>query len=556
MDNGFISEQLDLLAKLLDIHGENSFKVINYANAAYTIKKWPTNLGKMSVAELEADKSFVTSIKAKIIELVEKGSIKELEDLLAKTPEGVVDMMRIKGLGPKKIITLWKDLDITSIGELEYACQENRLMAFKGFGAKTQAAILEKIQFLKNAEGLVLWKNADEAYQSLITQLAENCAGVFLPTGDYYQQLPVLATINIVTDADIEEVLETLEALPTFEVEEVTDDYIVGNDEKGQYIIGFVSSNPLYIRQFEQSCSDEFLAAFQQTFGVLKVANDEQHIFAQHQLAFIPPALRHDVHYLELAKSGKLPLLIQTSDIKGIIHNHSTYSDGMNTLKEMAAACIARGYEYLVISDHSKSAFYANGLTYERIKEQFAEIDKLNQQLAPFKIFKSIECDILNDGSLDYEDAILAQFDLVIASIHSNLNMNEEKAMQRLLTAISNKYTTILGHPTGRLLLSRAGYPVDYKQLIDACVANKVVIEINAHPRRLDLDFEWLPYAIAQGAMLSIDPDAHAVPQIDLVHFGVMAAQKGGLTATCNLSSMSLAEFEAYLADIKAIKQL
>ena len=221
----------------------------------------------------------------------------------------------------------------------------------------------------------------------------------------------------------------------------------------------------------------------------------------------------------------------------------------------MANECIKRGYEYLVISDHSKSAFYANGLSEERIREQHLYIDTLNAKLGPFKIFKSIESDILNDGSLDYDDKILASFDLIIASVHSNLKMTEEKAMMRLPKAIENPYTTILGHPTGRLLLSRNGYPVDHKKIIEACAVNHVVIELNAHPRRLDVHWQWIDYAIEKGVLLSIDPDAHALGGFDDIQYGVLAAQKGGLTKENNLSSFSLTQFEDWLQGNKKLKR-
>jgi DNA polymerase (family 10) len=245
---------------------------------------------------------------------------------------------------------------------------------------------------------------------------------------------------------------------------------------------------------------------------------------------------------------------IEPTDIRAVIHSHSTWSDGSHSLEEMAAACIARGYEYLVISDHSQSAFYANGLKPDRIKAQQEQIAELNAKLAPFTIFKSIECDILNDGALDYTDEVLATFDLVIASVHSNLRMSQEKAMSRLLRAIENPYTTILGHMTGRLLLSREGYQVDHKTIIDACVANQVVIELNAHPRRLDMDWRWIGYALEQGAMISIDPDAHSTEGIDVLRYGVLAAQKAGLTASQNLSSFGLGEFREWLFETREAK--
>lgn len=262
--------------------------------------------------------------------------------------------------------------------------------------------------------------------------------------------------------------------------------------------------------------------------------------------------MRESPTIIERAANNTLPKLIEPGDIKGIIHNHSNWSDGLFTLEEMATALIAKGMEYLVISDHSKSAAYANGLTEERIVQQQLLIDELNQKLAPFKIFKSIECDILGDGSLDYSDDVLKSFDLVIASVHSNLYMNETKAMERLTKAIENPYTTILGHLTGRLLLSRNGYPIDHKKIIDTCVAHNVVIEINANPHRLDLDWRWIEYALSKNALLSINPDAHTIEGFDDIVYGAIASQKGGLTAASNLSSFSLAEFEAFVTKRKA----
>jgi DNA polymerase (family 10) len=243
-----------------------------------------------------------------------------------------------------------------------------------------------------------------------------------------------------------------------------------------------------------------------------------------------------------------LPPVIQPDQVRGIIHCHSNWSDGSNTLEEMAIAARDKGFEYLVISDHSRSAFYANGLHPDRILAQHREIDRLNQLLAPFTIFKSIESDILNDGSLDYPKEVLASFDLVIASVHSNLKMPLEKAMNRLITAIENPYTSILGHMTGRLLLSRSGYPVEHAKIIDACVANQVVIELNAHPRRLDIDWRFIAEAVEKGAIISINPDAHSIKGYADIRYGVLVAQKAALAPEKNLSCFPLAEMKNFVA--------
>jgi DNA polymerase (family 10) len=269
-------------------------------------------------------------------------------------------------------------------------------------------------------------------------------------------------------------------------------------------------------------------------------------------LPYLPPALRSDPIWIERARSQGVPTLIQPGDIKGIIHSHSTWSDGSNTIEEMATEAIRLGFEYLVISDHSRSAFYAKGLSIEQVEKQQKEIESLHQKIKgspdqPFRIFKSIEADILSDGQLDYPDEILKTFDLVIASVHSQLTMTEEKAMSRLIKAIENPYTTILGHPTGRLLLSRKGYPIDHKKIIDACIANQVVIELNAHPRRLDIDWKWIPYVLDKGGWISINPDAHELAGYNDIKYGVLVAQKGGLTADRNLSSLPLDQFNRFL---------
>jgi DNA polymerase (family 10) len=300
---------------------------------------------------------------------------------------------------------------------------------------------------------------------------------------------------------------------------------------------------------FETSCSGEFLESVRERDNWNDKDNyaSEDAIFERVGLPYVHPVRREQRGVIE---HGAL----QPADVKGVIHSHSKWSDGSNTLEEMAKACIAKGYEYLVISDHSKSAFYANGLKEDRIREQHAEIEALNQKLAPFTIFKSIECDILNDGTLDYTADILSTFDLVIASVHSNLKMSEEKAMSRLLRAIENPHTTVLGHMTGRLLLSRPGYPVDHKRIIEACVQHGVAIELNAHPRRLDMDWRWIAYALEQGALISVDPDAHTIEGYNDIRYGVLAAQKAGLKPERNLSSFGLEAFREYLTERRKAK--
>jgi DNA polymerase (family 10) len=554
LTNDAIADHFSLLSKLLDIHGENSFKSKSYSSAAFAIERLEKPVADMDDAELYQQRGIGQSTGEKIRELLRSGTMEALEQIRAATPDGVIEMMRVKGLGPKKINTVWKEMGIESIGELEYACSENRLSAYKGFGAKTQASILDAIAFLQASQGFHLWAHAEQAALTAITKLREALPGKhFETTGAIRRQEETVDAIDILSDAEkaqIEAVFSTQDAV-ALDLDPA-ERLMVREDGKPPLRFTLTSADKFQQALFRTGSGPAFIEAFEARYAIPEDAIDEAMIFSDNGLPYIPPPLRESPRILDLAAEDRLPELIRTGDIRGIIHSHSTWSDGANSIAEMAKAAIAAGYEYLVISDHSQAAQYAGGLTPERIVAQHAEIDALNAELAPFKIFKSIEADILGDGSLDYTPEILASFDLVIASVHSNLRMSQEKAMERILKAVANRYTTILGHPTGRLLLSRAGYPLDHKVLIDTCAAFGVVIEINAHPRRLDIDWRWIEYAVEKGVLLSIDPDAHSVNGYRDVYYGVMSAQKGGLMKSGNLSSFTLAEFEAFVAKRKA----
>lgn len=548
MTNQQIADVFDLLSKLMDIHGENSFKTKTYSTAAYKIEKLAEQLSEMDAAQILSIAGIGDAVSQKINIIKESGKLPLLEEYINKTPPGVIEMLGLKGIGPKKIAQLWKELGVESIGELEYACNENRLITLKGFGAKTQESILKNISFLRNNLGFYLWAEAEAYAEQVLADIQFHFPDHKIDfTGDYRRQLPALSSIEYITDLDEDNLRSRFTIIPGSAMEAENNSLVVKVPDMPVLRFLLCSTADFYTRLFTATAAPLFADAFNGRYSIPETAVSEEAIFEHNNLQYIAPAMREQASVLDLAASQSLPDLIVPADIKGIIHSHSTWSDGVHTLEQMATAARDKGYEYLVISDHSQAAFYANGLSPERIARQHAEIDLLNEKLAPFRIFKSIEADILHDGSLDYNASVLSTFDLVIASVHSNLKMTEEKAMQRLIAAIANPFTRILGHPTGRLLLSREGYPVDHKTLIDACVAHKVVIEINAHPRRLDLDWSWIPYALEQGAMLSVNPDAHSINGMDLVKYGVYAAQKGGLTRARNLSSMSLAEFETFL---------
>jgi DNA polymerase (family 10) len=559
MDNAAIADNFSLLAKLMDIHGENSFKTKTYAIASFNIEKLPKQLNDTPREKLFTIKGIGESVGKKVIEMLDTSKLEILDEYISKTPPGVIEMLNIKGIGPKKIHTIWKEMEIESLGELLYACNENRLTLFKGFGEKTQKNVGDAIEFYFLNQGHFLYAQLEEVFP----QIENYFQKLFSPdkvrvTGAYRRQEVTIEELEYVIDETNETIKPKFQTAQPPELLEENNDSLLYKLKNGLKLRLYTGKQNITERQFITTGSKEFTDAFQKSFPAVKftISENDETIFEEAKIAYIPPCLRETVSIIDKAKKNKLPKLIQPEDIRSIIHSHSNWSDGSNTIEEMAVECIKRGLEYLVISDHSQTAFYANGLKEDRIREQHRYVDELNARLKPFKIFKSIESDILNDGSLDYPPSVLKTFDLVIASVHSNLKMTEEKAMKRLITVIENPYTTILGHMTGRLLLSRNGYPVNHKKIIEACAANHVVIEINAHPRRLDMDWKYIDYAIEKGVLLSIDPDAHALDGFDDVKFGVLSAQKGGLTKDNNLSSFGLKEFEEFLNKNRKLKKI
>jgi len=488
----------------------------------------------------------------KIIEIVETGKLEQLNELLAKTPEGILALLKIKGIGPKKIAVIWNELGIESPGELLYACNENRLIHYKGFGDKSQQSIKEALLFYFSNQQRYLYAQV-EPVEILITaqlQLVLGQHNIEL-VGSYARQCDIIEELEYVILGSFDFVKSSILKIKGMQLkEEATGRLQLLYQEALPVFLYIVDEDNRGSMTFIKSCSPAFLHLFEKTYDInLSVDNfkSELDIFNKAGIKPMPFFTRESEENIALWTNSKHQSVITVNDIKGVIHNHSVWSDGKNTIAEMAQACIDKGYEYLVMSDHSVSSFYANGLDALRIQKQQEEIDQLNEKLFPFKIFKSIECDILNDGRLDYSDEILATFDLVIVSIHQHLKMTEEKAMERLLAAISNPYTTILGHLTGRLLLSRKEYPVNHEMIIQACKEHQVAIEINANPRRLDVDWRWIQAAIQQEVFLSINPDAHSIQGIDDIRYGVLCAQKAVLTPQYNVSSMSLLDFEKFI---------
>lgn len=556
MENKIISRKFRLLSQLMELHGENSFKTKAIANAAFKLDKLPFKIIDKTEQELSTEQGIGKSIASKVWELIHTGCIEDLEALLAKTPEGILEMLTIKGLGPKKILIIWNTLAIETLGELYYACNENRLIEAKGFGLKTQEEIKMAIEFNMASQGLFLYSQAEKLASSIFDTLKEMLSDQHLLsyTGDFRRKLELLSSVELITTASAEEILAYIEKDKRLIQFDYQENKIRTVHESG-LPIHFILSN---VNEFSKHLlittgNQQHIALLEQLYekGVPN-AESEEEIYRQLNLDFIEPELREGLDEVQKAHDHTLPNLITYDDIKGTLHNHSTYSDGVHSLKEMALYCKdVLQLQYLGICDHSRTAVYANGLKEDRVRLQWEEIDSLNQTLYPFKIFKGIESDILGDGSLDYPDELLREFDFVVASVHANLKMDEEKATLRLIKAIENPYTTILGHPTGRLLLSRKGYPIDYKKVIDACAANGVAIEVNANPLRLDLDWRWHRYAIEKGVYLSINPDAHRVEGFHDMRYGTLVARKGGLTASQCLNCFDLEKLDSYFSSRK-----
>lgn len=558
IDNHEIVKALHLYAGLAELHEQNPFRYKAFASGAFNLRKIKEPLCDLQESQLLQIPGVGKSVAKAIVAYGESRQFPALEALLAETPHGLIAMLGVKGLGPKKVRLIWQSLGIETVEDLFDACRQNRLVQVSGFGYKTQQTILAAIEFSYGARGKFHLARVLPYAESFLVALKSVFVDEHVElSGDYYRKSDVIESLLLLTTA--------------MELNEISahewDDIL---SKAGKGLIGWQLDEELGLLKHEQGFIMEIevvqLADFNRrlfetgaaekhlhlmNYGLDDWKGSDRETYAAKGLNFIIPNRREG--HREFDRPVKETSILKFSDIKGVLHNHTTYSDGLNSVEEMALYAMEIGMEYLGICDHSKTAGYARGLQIERVLQQFEEINELNQQLWPFKIFKGIESDILGNGDLDYDDEILKQFDLVVASVHSNLNMTKDKATERLMLAIENPYTTILGHPTGRLLLMREGYEIDHHKIIDACAANGVAIELNAHPYRLDLDWRYIDYAMEKGVMVSVNPDAHEKMGYLDMHFGVMSGQKGGLQTALTLNALNLLEFEAYLAKRKGL---
>ncbi|MDH5602825.1 MAG: PHP domain-containing protein [Cyclobacteriaceae bacterium] len=558
MDNRSIVKILDSVTTLMDIHDESPQKVKSYANAIFNLERFGQPLVGKTKEELMKINGVGKGIATAIEEIVTKGSLAYHEELLQNTPEGILELLSVRGIGASKIKTAWKEQGIDTVEKMLEACENRSIEKLKGFGSKSVQNILHSILFYLDNKNKLLLSGAWEVYEKYRGRLQEMLPESKISvTGSLRRSFEVIERVSLLVEKNDDVPVETM----AVGLQDYTPDIqqsgpfaLRGKDTSGVLVeILFCNGEDFEEKLFLTTGSPaHFNALEQQGIQVKDLFNghhflNEEEIYQSRELAYITPELREGTFEVAMAREKQLPGLLTDHDLKGVLHTHSTYSDGRNTLLEMAEACRDMGYQYLGIADHSKSAFfYANGLFEQRVREQHEEIEALNKKLAPFKIFKGIESDILIDGNLDYDDEILGTFDFIVASVHSVLNMDKAKATTRLLRAIDNPYTTIVGHLTGRILLQREGFPLDHKQIIDRCALNNVVIEINAHPSRLDLDWRWVQYAIEKGVMLSINPDAHSTEGFSDMAYGVAIGRKGGLTAGQTLNAMSMADIEDF----------
>ncbi len=551
LDRDRIVAVLEEAAIALEILGENPFKVRAYSGAARALESLEEDLDLL-IAEkrLTGVKGIGKGLAEKIVSLRANGADDEIDQLMRRLPSGIFEMLAIPGFGPKKAKVVWEKLAITTVGELEYACNENRLIELPGFGEKTQEKILVGIKNLARYAGRRLRVRAAEEAVAMLALIEAHPAVIRASiAGSFRRGLETVKDIDLVASSDnptavmeafvkADGVEETIGAGTTkasvrlasglqADLRVVSDEeyphtlhHFTGSKAHNVELRGYAKKKGYAINEYALTRGGE----------TIRLA-DEAGLYEALGLAYIPPELREGMGEIDIAAKGGEPWsdLITPDDITGVFHLHTTASDGKNSLLEMATACRDRGWSYLGLSDHSRSAFYAGGLSIDDLAQQSDEVDEVMAKLPGFTIYKGIESDILADGSLDYPDGVLEKLDFVIASIHGGFVADEKKMTDRIVAAIENPFTTMLGHLTGRLLLTREGYPVNTPKIIEACAAHRVVIELNANPHRLDLDWRYLKAATDAGVVISINPDAHRVAGLDHVKEGVMTARKGGL---------------------------
>jgi len=565
--NEQIAEIFKELGAILELKGENPFKARAYYNAARVIEKLPVPMEEMiNSGEIVRIKGIGEAVIKKSKVLIETGQLPYYEKLKSSIPPGLLEMLKIPGLGPRKVRKLWQELGITNIGELEYACDVNRLVSLEGFGLKTQQKVLEGIKFLKKysdkhfiSDGIAESELIASVLQEFPKALQMHVVGSVRRRCEIIGEIEVLVAIECELRSELLNFIK--EAFSGADVKEKDENIVFRSPGGIPVVIHLVDKSSFIPALFYFTGSDSHVRMIEKLlidkgYRFVKNAilgktgrvnlNSEADIYALVGLPFIPPELREGRDELELAGSGEICELVKMGDIKGCFHIHSNYSDGINSVGEMVIRARELGYSFISISDHSKSAFYANGLDEARLEQQWKEIDEINEKYPDFRVFKSIESDILVDGSLDYEDRVLEKFDFVIASVHSRFALSASEQTERVLRAIRNPFVKMLAHPTGRLLLARKGYEIDLERVLREIAKLDKVVEINASPHRLDLDWRWGKLVRELNVKIAINPDAHNVDDISDVEYGVYVARKAGIPGRNILNTWSVEKLEAF----------
>lgn len=578
MDKKTIISILDEMGTLLELKGANPFKSRAFHNASRAVEGITQDLATLvESGGLRQVKGIGESIAAVVTDLIKTEKSKDYDELRKSVPAGVLEMLRIQGLGPKKVKVLYEKLKIKSLDELEKAAKANKLADTEGFGARTEENILKGIEALRMRSDKSLYLKASEAADVVFTSLMKQ-KGVQRGeiAGSLRRRKEVIGDIDILISAkdtirpklmdvfvnhpEVQTIVAQGETKSSVVLNAgISCDLRIVNDEEFPFALNYFTGSKEHnvemrsrARKYGWSLNEYGFSKLdsEETRGKAKrlvKCKDESDIYSALDLAYVPPELRENMGEMEAAEKGSLPKLLEWSDIKGTFHVHTTYSDGVNSLEQMALAAKQLGWQYLGIADHSKVAAYAGGLSEAKVKEQHKEIDALNKKFDGFRLFKGTECDILPSGDLDWSDKVLSSFEYVVVSVHSSFNMSEAEMTKRIIKALKNKHVTMLGHPTGRLLLSRDGYPVDMIKVIDAAADYGKIIEINAHPIRLDLDWRLCKYAKEKGVMISINPDAHNIDGLKDVDYGVGIARKGWLEKKEVLNARSLDGILKYL---------
>ncbi|MFN3194449.1 MAG: DNA polymerase/3'-5' exonuclease PolX [Chlorobiota bacterium] len=555
-----ITKILKEVAELLELKGENHFKTRAYTNAANLISEERIDIEKhVKEGTLREIDGIGKALQEKLTDFVENGTMQYHQNLLKEIPSEMVTLSKIKGVGPRKARKLVEQHNVDSVATLKEMAENGELEKIKGFGAKSVQQILNSIEEAASYEGKFRLDTAYNAATDIMELLKESDSIKKASyAGELRRWLEVIEKLDfVVVLNDIDKLVEILSI--DFKPEVKNDKISFTYGHKALPVVLHIADEDNFgLIAHDLSCSPSYLAAFESlrdnAFKIkenylyngdekLSIPNEEE-LYKQMALQYVEPETREEPQALQFANTNELPKLIEESDMKGMLHCHSKWSDGLNTIEEMALEAKALGYSYFAITDHSQTAVYANGLSPERVLAQHREIDELNQKDLGIRILKGIESDILNDGSLDYDEEILEKFDLVVASIHSNFTMSKKDMTDRVIRAVMSPYTTILGHPTGRLLLRRKEYQIDQKAVIDAAAEHKTVIEINANPHRLDLDWRLLGYAKHKGVKIAINPDAHNLRGLQHVKYGVRMARKGWLTHSDIVNTYSYNKFK------------